>query len=266
MSMAETKLPQKRYYRQRAHSNPIADHCFVYPPCPDDMDWGEYFPQPDKPVEFADIGCGYGGPSRLVSSFLLYSDAMFPIALSPMFPDTHMIGMEIRVKVSDYVQDRIKALRAQHPGQYRNVACIRTNAMKHLPNFFRKGQLTKMFFLFPDPHFKKQKHKWRIISRQLLAEYAYVLRVQGLLYTITDVKELHDWMVSHLAEHPLFERVSEEDLKTDVVVEKLYESTEEGKKVTRNSGEKFLAVFRRIEDPYVESSGQESIEMKDDCE
>lgn len=21
-------LPQKRYYRQRAHSNPIADHCF----------------------------------------------------------------------------------------------------------------------------------------------------------------------------------------------------------------------------------------------
>ncbi|KAH7935908.1 hypothetical protein HPB52_014961 [Rhipicephalus sanguineus] len=194
---------------------------------------------------------------------ILYSSS---IALSPMFPDTHMVGMEIRVKVSDYVQDRIKALRAQHPGQYRNVACIRTNAMKHLPNFFRKGQLTKMFFLFPDPHFKKQKHKWRIISRQLLAEYAYVLRVQGLLYTITDVKELHDWMVSHLAEHPLFERVPEEDLKTDVVVEKLYESTEEGKKVTRNSGEKFLAVFRRIEDPYVESSGQESIEMKDGSE
>ena len=32
--------------------------------------------------------------------------------------------------------------------------------MKHLPNFFRKGQLEKMFFLFPDPHFKKAKHKW----------------------------------------------------------------------------------------------------------
>ncbi|CAN8010557.1 unnamed protein product, partial [Ixodes pacificus] len=73
-------------------------------------------------------------------------------------------------------------------------------------------QLSKMFFLFPDPHFKKQKHKWRIISRQLLAEYAYVLRIQGLLYTITDVRELHEWMVSHLDEHPLFERVSEEDL------------------------------------------------------
>ncbi|CAN8028267.1 unnamed protein product [Ixodes persulcatus] len=129
--MAEVRLPQKRYYRQRAHSNPIADHCFTYPPCPDDMDWEEYFPNfPDqsKQVEFADIGCGYGG--------LL-------VTLSPMFPDTYMVGMEIRVKVSDYVQDRIKALRVQHPGQYGNVACIRTNAMKHLPNFFRKGQVSK---------------------------------------------------------------------------------------------------------------------------
>lgn len=64
--------------------------------------------------------------------------------------------------------------------------------------------------------------------------------------------------------------------KTDVVVEKLYESTEEGKKVTRNSGEKFLAVFRRIEDPYVERCGQvecdvhqaelQSMETEDGCE
>ena len=38
-------------------------------------------------------------------------------------------------------------------------------------------QLTKMFFLFPDPHFKKTKHKWRIISPALLAEYAYILKV-----------------------------------------------------------------------------------------
>ena len=33
------KAPQKKYYRQRAHSNPIADHCFDYPVCPEDMVW-----------------------------------------------------------------------------------------------------------------------------------------------------------------------------------------------------------------------------------
>lgn len=66
---------------------------------------------------------------------------LFSVTLSPMFPETLMIGMEIRVKVSDYVNDRILALRSQNPGQYQNVAILRTNAMKYLPNFFYKGQV-----------------------------------------------------------------------------------------------------------------------------
>lgn len=232
----------------------MSDHCFEYPVNPKHMNWYEYYPEYFKPlilsdghddqkdlvpnidhskVQFADIGCGYGG--------LL-------VDLSLMFPDKLMLGMEIRVKVSDYVKDRIEALREQNPGKYQNIACIRANAMKYLPNFFEKGQLTKMFFLFPDPHFKKTKHKWRIISTTLLAEYAYVLREGGIVYTMTDVKELHEWMVQHFEEFPLFERMDENQLKDDVVVKKLYTSTEEGQKVTRNLGDKFLAVFRRVPD------------------
>lgn len=59
-----------------------------------------------------------------------------------MFPDSLILGMEIRIKVSDYVMDRIAALRSLHPGQYGNIACLRTNAMKYLPNYFRKGQVS----------------------------------------------------------------------------------------------------------------------------
>ena len=83
--------------------------------------------------------------------------------LATLFPDKLMLGMEIRVKVTNYVAKRIEALREQQPGSYQNVSVIRANAMKFLPNFYRKGQLSKMFFLFPDPHFKKAKFKWRII-------------------------------------------------------------------------------------------------------
>lgn len=235
------KLPQKKYYRQRAHSNPIADHNFDYPVCPSTVDWSvhypKYFPgEKTKKVEFADIGCGYGG--------LL-------VSLSQAFPDTLMLGMEIRVKVSDFVVDRIFGLREtkkEVPGGYQNIACIRTNAMKYLPNFFEKGQLSKMFFLFPDPHFKKAKHKWRIINSSLLAEYAYVLREGGLVYTVTDVKDLHEWMVYHFTQHPLFDQVKD-NLGDDIVVQHLFDSSEEGQKVTRNNGEKFLAIFRRIPDP-----------------
>lgn len=165
------------------------------------MDWYVHYPayfahdgpKSNKRVEFADIGCGFGG--------LL-------MRLAPLYPDTLMLGMEIRTQVTQYVEDKIQALRLAHkqakergtdehapesvaagsseplsedaeekaqnerlvrdagnvPGGYENVSVIRANAMKFLPNFFERGQLSKLFFLFPDPHFKARKHKARIIS------------------------------------------------------------------------------------------------------
>ena len=46
----------------------------------------------------------------------------------------------------------------------------------------------------------------------LLAEYAYALKEGGILYTITDVLELHQWMDKHCSEHPCFEKLTEEEL------------------------------------------------------
>jgi tRNA (guanine-N7-)-methyltransferase len=164
--------------------------------------------------------------------------------------------MEIRVQVTQYVQDRITALRATSSTStptlttYQNVSVVRANAMKFLPNYFSKHSLSSLFFLFPDPHFKSRKHKARIISPTLLAEYAYVMRPGGIVYTITDVRDLHDWMRSHLEAFPLFESVDEETLRSEgrgPILDAVYTSTEEGKKVERNKGEKWLACFRRVE-------------------
>ncbi|KAL2642175.1 hypothetical protein R1flu_009762 [Riccia fluitans] len=264
-------LPRKRFYRARAHSNPLSDSHFPVPNNPCECDWKEHFPaffkdatgevengscatenmkaenrssengaivpssQAEKlepKVRFADVGCGFGG--------LL-------VKLSVLFPDKLMVGMELRDKVSEYVKERIHALRVKHPGQYENISCLRTNAMKYLPNYFEKGQLEKMFFLFPDPHFKEKNHRRRIISQTLLAEYAYIMAIGGIIYTITDVEELGEWMKSNLDAHPLFEPVSEDELDQDRCVELLSSATEEGQKVARNSGETFRAIYRRIE-------------------
>ena len=77
-----------------------------------------------KKIHFVDIGCGFGG--------LL-------ISLSTLFPETLMIGMELRDKVSEYVKERISALRVANPGQYQNISVVRTNSMKYIPNYFEKG-------------------------------------------------------------------------------------------------------------------------------
>jgi tRNA (guanine-N7-)-methyltransferase len=189
-----------------------------------------------QPVEVADIGCGFGG--------LL-------IALAPTMPSTLILGLEIRVSVTHFVEDRIKALRAQNADAalYRNVGVLRANTMKFLPNFFRKAQLRKLFICFPDPHFKARKHKQRIVSTTLNSEYAYVLRPGGVVYTITDVLDLHEWMVQHFEAHPLFERVGEEEQEADPCVAIMRTETEEGKKVERCKGQKHVALFRRLEDP-----------------
>lgn len=51
----------------------------------------------------------------------------------------------------------------------------------------------------------------------LLAEYAYVLRPGGIVYTVTDVEELHTWMVTHLEAFPAFERIPDEEALKDPV-------------------------------------------------
>jgi len=182
------------------------------------------------------------------------------IALAPLLPETWILGMEIRPLVAEFLTKRIEALRSQSragmefatpgkvdndmlghkvalqvPSQFDNVGALRMNAMKFLPNLFEQGQISRLFFLFPDPNFKKRKWKARIISQTLLAEYAYLLRKgepgatcqvhvvkgptgkdatilkeqpsAGRLYTGTDVHSLHEWMVRHLEKHPLFKCV-----------------------------------------------------------
>lgn len=52
-----------------------------------------------------------------------------------------------------------------------------------------------------------------------------------------------------LEAHPMFERVSDEELEGDAAAQLLLEGTEEGQKVARNSGKTWRHVYRRILGP-----------------
>lgn len=236
----EKNFPKKRFFRSRAHCNPLSHNDgFEYPLSPEEANWSIMYPnipEKDRVVRILDIGMGFGGLTA---------------ALAKIFPEKLVLGMEIRAKLCEYVRLRIEALRleCQGSGEYQNASCIRSNCMRYLPNFFHKGQIEKMFFCFPDPHFKTKNHRRRIISHNLLTEYAHFIKANGRLYTITDVEELHQWHVEKCAAHPMFERLPDEEvLREDPAVQAMIDTTEEGIKVERNKGKKFYAVYRRLED------------------
>lgn len=275
---AEGEMPQKKFYRSRAHVNPLShNNAYDYPVKPSLLDWtAEHYPNHPAlldsekldgagavagdgcgDTQSADQNLGNGRECRTCSRKNIAPDVLdigcgfggLTIALSTLLPDSTILGLEIRDKVTEYVRLRIAALRKDHPGQYQNCSVLRSNTMKFMPNLFAKSSLEKVFFCFPDPHFKRKNHPRRIISERLLSEYAYFLKpTVGRLYCITDVEELHQWHLAKCRSHPLFRELGQEEMDADPCVAAMCVETEEGKKVERAGAAKYYVVYQRLAD------------------
>ena len=244
---AEGSLPKKEFYRSRAHANPLSfNDSMTYPSSPSSFSWAPYFPNGGPnggAATVLDIGCGFGGMT---------------VALSGLLPGENVLGYEIRAKVCEYVRLRLVALRQMGEATkgYQNAAVMRANTMKNLLNYHSPKSLTKIFLLFPDPHFKAKNHRRRIVTYDLLCEYAYCMKEGATLYVATDVEELHNWHLSHCDAHPSFVRLAKgeysgsegEDVPvpSDPCVLAMLTATEEGKKVERSGSRKHYAVYRRV--------------------
>lgn len=71
----------------------------------------------------------------------------------------------------------------------------------------------------------------------------------GIIYTITDVAEVGEWMKAKLDAHPMFEALTEAELEADPAAAILATATEESQKVMRNNGSTHRACYRRRFEP-----------------
>lgn len=248
-----TRLP----IRTRPHRNPLAENDDEHPDSPEQLGETTATMYPamlqqaeGRKIEFVDVGCAFGG--------MLFS-------LCPLFPNTLMLGLEIRPKVVDFAQKKALELRRNAKVEnekspplpyhhYENVWFDQLNVMKFGSNCFEKGQLSKLFFCYPDPHWKRKNIRRRIISPGLVQEYAFWLRIGGLLYTVSDVEGLEEWMVKCLDECPLFRRLSEEEIEHvspnhNIILKTVIDASEDAQRTARKGLKKNYAVHVRIKDP-----------------
>lgn len=228
------KKKNKVSKRVRAHTNPYTPPQRPPPASPDSVEWSTVFADwqgGNSSVEIADIGCGFGG--------LIH-------ALGPLFPDKYIVGMEIRESAVEYVRTKLADWRKTEKGLDR-VGVLAVNCMKHLPNYFRKGQLQRMYFLYADPHFKKSNWDRRIISINLLDVYAYFIAVGGTIYTVTDVEDLHKWEADALDRHPLFRRATAEEIQQDPTIPIMLDCTNDAQKAKREGRGQWYTVHKRID-------------------
>lgn len=235
-----TRLP----IRTRPHRNPLADNDDEHPESPFDFadKMKAHYPQMSSGVEIVDIGCAFGG--------MLFR-------MAPLFPTTCMLGLEIRPKVVAFAQEKATALRVENREDpslhFRNIWFEQLNVMKYGSNCFVKGQLKMLFFCYPDPHWKRKNIRRRIISPSLVQEYAFWLRVGGLLFTVSDVEGLEKWMTECLDACPLFRRLTEKELADDARVSEVLEiaknASEDAQRTERKGLNKYFAVHVRVSSP-----------------
>ncbi|MCU0425312.1 MAG: methyltransferase domain-containing protein [Candidatus Kapabacteria bacterium] len=185
-----TKYPKPR---SRQHVSPnqylpkdrIRIEPNYYPPLRPHLDWSDHFTNGQAP-EYLDIGCGMG-------RFLLET------ALQE--PSVNLLGLEVREYAANWIRGVIQGERPR--GILGNAEALWYSVANGLP-FIERGTITKIFYFFPDPWFKKRHHYRRAFTHQFLDECARVLRSDGTLYLMTDVPDVDEYQRETMTEHGVF--------------------------------------------------------------
>lgn len=138
------------------------DHCYEYG-AETAGKWG------DRVI--LELGCGHGA---------------YTVALAEKFPDTTLVGVDIKGARMWHGASKSKEL------GLKNVRFLRV-MIEDLEKYFNKGEVDEIWITFPDPHPRKGKAKKRLTSQRFLDIYKKILKPGGIVHFKTDDKALFDY-------------------------------------------------------------------------
>lgn len=138
--------------------------------------WSEVFHN-ENPLHI-EIGMGKG---RFISN------------LAQLNPDINYIGIE------KYSSVLLRAVEKQDELQLPNLRFIRMDA-ENIGEVFGEGEVDQIYLNFSDPWPKDRHAKRRLTSRQFLARYDGILKLDGKVEFKTDNKDLFDFSLEEVKE------------------------------------------------------------------
>ncbi len=148
-----------------------------YPPVVEKLDWGKLFARKKAP-DYLDVGCGKGA---------------FLLSLAETRPEKNVLGIEVRKPLAEWINSVVQGEKIP------NAAALWHSAANGFP-FLENESVEKVFYLFPDPWFKKKHVKRRAFNLAFLEEVFRILKPNGELLLATDVEIVDEYHKEVLSE------------------------------------------------------------------
>ncbi|MDX2022503.1 MAG: hypothetical protein SF187_19860 [Deltaproteobacteria bacterium] len=112
-------------------------------------------------------------------------EAYFLMERAVETPGRHYVGVEIRREMVAWANEDAVAR-----GVADRVVSVFANISVDMQRLFPPGLVSRFFINFPDPWFKANQHKRRVIEPSLVNEMLRALRPDGEIYVNTDIFDL----------------------------------------------------------------------------
>lgn len=228
---ARTGPPRKRNNRRRfrQHVNPLAHEYQL--PTPLSETWpADVFDDISRSLHL-DIGCGKGG---------------FLLELAAKQPGKNYLGVEIRPAVAEYAQERVA--KRGLTGTLNFVGCNANVDLNRLLSRYKitgGGSLDIVTIQFPDPHFKSQHVKRRVVTTSLVQTLAEFMPPEAVVFLQSDVQEVLDDMRLKFRDHELYFEDEVKDIEEYMPENYVGIPTERETSVIENDLPVYRALFRR---------------------
>lgn len=183
--------------RFRQHVNPLSKNYQMETPLSDTWPT-DVFDDMTRSLHL-DIGCSKGG---------------FLIDLAGKQPGKNYLGLEIRPSVAEYAQQRV----AKHDltGTLSFVGCNANVDLDRLLTRYNaggtSGPIDMVSIQFPDPHFKKQHAKRRVVTPSLVETCAKFMPPSGVVFLQSDIQDVLDDMRERFREYDQYFQDEIEDI------------------------------------------------------